>query len=87
MQNKYGDEVEFIGVAGKYEREDVEFFIEKFWVDGFPHLIDSDGSIFEAFGITGHPTIAFVDTDGTTDLVVGSVSPQLLERRLDELLS
>ena len=46
-------------------------FVERHGLDGFDHLVDDDGALWERFGIVTQPAWVFVNDDGTVKTVVG----------------
>lgn len=65
MQEQYGDQVRFIGVPGLAEASSMDRFVAETGVDGFPHVPDGDGVLWELFGVTEQRTYVFIDDDGT----------------------
>jgi thiol-disulfide isomerase/thioredoxin len=67
------DSVTMIGVAGLSDAEQAKVFVEDHGVGGFQHVYDTDGSIWELFGVTGQPAFAYVDDDGTFTVQTGGI--------------
>jgi thiol-disulfide isomerase/thioredoxin len=78
----YGDRVEFVGVAGRGDRPEMDEFVEGTGTGGIAHAIDADGSVWAAFGVVTQPALAFVDIDGSVELVSGVQRRDALEQRL-----
>ena len=61
---RYGDELEIVGVLYSDEPGDAEGFLARYGDAGYPHLVDPDGRLAIEFGVTGPPESYFVDADG-----------------------
>lgn len=60
------DDVEFIGIAGRSDDlDEMGEFVEWTGTGAVTHVVDADGSIWEAFGIAVQPAFYFVNQDGT----------------------
>lgn len=77
--------VKFVGVAAQDEVPAMQAFVDKYPVQGFTHLADTDGAVWAKFGVTQQPAYAFVDADGSIDVVKGSLSEPELTERVTEL--
>ncbi|MBA3744491.1 redoxin domain-containing protein, partial [Sporichthya sp.] len=84
---KFGDQVNFVGIAGLGQVSAMQRFVSDTGVGGFAHAVDSDGSIWQGFGVIGQPSFAFVHPDGQIEVVPGSMSPGDLEKRIAGLLA
>ncbi len=74
-------DVTFVGVAGLADIPAMKEFVDKYPVDTFTEIADSDGEVWTKFGVTKQPAYAFVSADGTVDVVRGEMSePDLTER-------
>lgn len=82
--HRYEDEIQFIGMAGGASVESMQAFVDQHNLD-FPHTVDTNGSLWARFGVTGQPAWLFIDDSGTTDLRFGSIPPDELESILEEL--
>jgi len=81
-------DVVFVGIAvqGEDERTDVEGMTSRFEIT-YPLGMDSDGTIFPAYGITGVPETFVVDAEGRVAYVhIGPASAEVLREELDSLL-
>ena len=56
-------------------------------VDGFEHLVDTDGSFWSAFDVTSQPSFAFIDDDGTIEVRRGRMGEASLTERIEDLIS
>jgi thiol-disulfide isomerase/thioredoxin len=66
-------DVTMIGVAGLSDAEQAKEFVDAHGVGGFTHVYDTDGSLWELFGVTGQPAFAYVDDDGTFTVEQGGI--------------
>ena len=82
---QYGDDVTFVGVAGRDEVGPMQDVVAEFGLEGFDHVIDADGSLWAAFGVPGQPAWALLDDDGTSEVRIGSLSADELASRLEKL--
>lgn len=85
MQQQYGEDVEFIGVAGRDELAAIQDFIETLGVGEFPHAVDESGAIWASFNITTQPSFVFLSDDGTSETYVGALGVEGLSSRLEAL--
>jgi thiol-disulfide isomerase/thioredoxin len=67
------ENVTMIGVAGLSDAEQAKVFVDDHGVGGFKHVYDTDGSVWELFGVTGQPAFAYVDDDGTFTVQQGGI--------------
>jgi len=80
---KFQDEVNFIGVAWTGSENSFQDFIDRHGLT-FPQINDERGDVFNRFGISYQPALVIVNTDGSTELVAGEVSQELLEQIVSE---
>jgi len=80
-------EVEVIGVAGRGEVRDMEDFVAETDTGELTHVVDDDGSIWSSYGVVTQPTFAFIDDDGTVEVLVGAQGEQALTERMEQLVS
>lgn len=78
-------DVTFVGVAGLGETAAMQDFVDDYDLDAFEHLADLDGSLWQRFGIVQQPAYAFIDADGTIDVVRGELGEAGLAERIDAL--
>jgi cytochrome c biogenesis protein CcmG/thiol:disulfide interchange protein DsbE len=73
--------VQFVGIARSDREGDVAAFMQKYGLD-YPVVMD-DGSLGNAWSITGVPTTIFIGSDGQeTDRIVGPVDRERLDASL-----
>lgn len=77
--------VRFVGVAAQDQVPAMQAFVQRYRMDGFPHLADLDASVWRRFGVTQQPAFAFIGPDGRADVVQGTLSEQELAGRLTAL--
>jgi peroxiredoxin len=58
-------------------------FIDKHGLT-FPQISDDPGDVFNRFGVSYQPAIVIVNTDGSTELLAGSVDEELLDQVITE---
>lgn len=85
MQQQYGEDVQFIGVAGRDELAAIQDFIDTLGVGEFPHAVDESGAIWASFDITTQPSFVFLNEDGTSETHVGALGVDGLNTRLEAL--
>ncbi len=86
MQTTYLNEVDFIGVAGRNDLNDIQAFITSFAVEGFPHVYDSDGAIWTSYGVSSQPAWVFIDVNGELQRIFGMLGKTALEEKIQQML-
>lgn len=81
------DDVTFIGVAGLGPVNDMKTFVSDYKVGAFEHLADVDGKIWRRFDVVRQPAHAFIDDDGSVELVRGELDRQGLADRVNQLIA
>ncbi len=71
--------VQFVGVAAQDQVQAMRRFVDEHGLGFFPHIADTDGSVWKRFGVIEQPSHAFVKADGTIDM-------ELRQLPTDELL-
>lgn len=77
--------VTFVGVGAQDQRPAMQEFVDKYHVDGFTELADTDATVWAKFGVTHQPAYAFVTEDGSVDVVKGSLPESDLAARVQAL--
>jgi thiol-disulfide isomerase/thioredoxin len=77
--------VTFVGVAGLDQLPAMQQFVAKYPVGNFTHLADTDGSVWEKFGVTHQPAFAFIRPDVGINVVKGGLSEPDLDQRVAAL--
>lgn len=78
-------EVAFLGVAGLGETGAMREFVEDYGLDAFDHVADLDGSVWQRFGVVQQPAYAFIDSDGTIEVVRGELGEDGISEHLAAL--
>jgi peroxiredoxin len=79
--------VTVVGVAGLSDDvASMETFVANTGTGGLTHLADTDGAIYAGFGITAQTTFAFVNDDGTVEVVPGPLSLDEVTERATALV-
>lgn len=82
-----GDDVTVIGVAGRGEVDAMDEFVGETGTGSLTHVVDDDGSIWAAYGVTSQPAFAFIGADGELDeVVVGAIGEDGLVDRATALV-
>ena len=87
MQQQFGSEVNFVGVAGRDSVEEMLGFVNNTGVTGFDHNADESGDVWATYGITSQPAFVFVNDDGTSDVVVAALGEERLIEHVEELIA
>ncbi|GAA1094565.1 protein disulfide oxidoreductase [Nocardiopsis metallicus] len=80
------DDIDFFGLAGRGEPDDLLEFEMTHGLDALPNIVDEHGLIWAGFGVISPPTLVFVRPDGTHSTVPGSMTEHELELAIDEEL-
>lgn len=84
---KANADVTFVGVGAREEPRALHEFADKYGVDGFTELVDTDATVWAKFGVTHQPAYAFVSKTGDIDVVKDSLSESDLSQRVHALAS
>ena len=77
----------FVGVAGlSSDVAAMQGFVSDTGTDGLTHVADTDGAVYTGFGVASQTTYAFVDDDGTIEVVPGPISEDELRERTAALV-
>lgn len=74
-------------MAGRSDVGAIEAFIDDLGVGHLPHIVDGDGPLWAAFGVASQPAVVFISDDGSMSIHNGSISPEQLREKLEELRS
>jgi thiol-disulfide isomerase/thioredoxin len=77
--------VSFVGVGAQDGVPAMKKFVAENKVGAFPHLADVDASIWKHFGITQQPAYAFIQPDGSTEVVKQQLSEEALNEKVSQL--
>lgn len=78
--------VRFLGVPGIGAEKDMRAFVEDTGTGGFVHVVDSDGSLWQRFGVIAQPAFAFVAADGSVQVFAGALGGDALRERAESLV-
>ncbi|WP_254781900.1 TlpA disulfide reductase family protein [Modestobacter sp. DSM 44400] len=82
-----GEQVRFLGVDVQDDPEAARWFLDEHGI-GYPHLVDREGELLRGLGMHGLPVTLALDGDGrVVDRAVGQLTPEELQRLIDDLLS
>lgn len=74
-------DVQFVGVAAQDEVSAMRDFVQRFDLGSFPHIADTDATVWQRFGVTHQPAYAFVSSDGTIEMETSNLDDgELLDR-------
>ncbi|MDQ3735799.1 MAG: TlpA family protein disulfide reductase [Actinomycetota bacterium] len=84
---RYGDEVQFLGVDSKDTAEAGAAFLGDIGVT-YPQVVDEDGELLNHLGVPGLPVTVLLDGEGRVAAThVGQLDSQLIEELLADVLS
>ncbi len=86
MQELFAGQVNVVGVSGRDDLSPMRRFVTNNGVGAFPHLADLDGEVWEAFGVGSQPAFAFVNDDGSVEIVIGAMGETGLTDRMNALI-
>jgi thiol-disulfide isomerase/thioredoxin len=84
---EYAGRATFLGVPGLGEVTDMREFVADTGTGGLMHVVDADGSLWQRFGVVSQPAYVFVGADGTVQAFGGSLDPESLRLKADDLLA
>lgn len=84
---EYQGRVRFVGVPSKGDLADMREFVADTGTTGVTHVVDTDGVLWQRFGIVGQPAFADVRADGTVTVSRGSRDAGELREAADALLA
>lgn len=87
MHELYGDEVTFVGVAGRDEILAINEFVDGRGVSGFTHVFDDRLEVWRAFGVTSQPAWVFIDAAGNTETLIAGLGEDGLRERVEALIA
>ena len=66
VAEKYGDQVNIVGVPGLSGLDDISDFVDDTGTDLIQHIPDESGDLWRRFGVIEQRTYVLVNDDGTT---------------------
>lgn len=76
----------FIGVAWNGSRDAMQAFVERHGLT-FPNIVDPSGEVFARYGVPSQPAWVFIDADGGSTRVQGSLDDQELIAYIDAIVT
>lgn len=87
VADEFTGEAAFLGVAGlSPDVSAMQGFVSDTGTESLTHLADTDGAIYSGFGVASQTTFAFVNDDGTIEIVPGPLSTDELRSRTQALV-
>ena len=87
VADEFDGEATFYGVAGlSPDVAAMQGFVADTGTGDLTHIADTDGSIYTGFGVSSQTTFAFVNDDGTIEIVRGPLSEDDLRARTQALI-
>ena len=87
MARKYGDDVQFVGVAYEERNEEIQAWLDRNGGSAYPTLVDINGKAAIAFGVYGVPETYVIDPGGIIrHKHTGPVHVERLMDQIEELL-
>ena len=80
---RFGDQVNFVGVAWTGTDESYQGFIDQHGLT-FPQIQDDPGDVFARFDIAFQPAFVIVKADGSIETLAGAADEALLEQVISE---
>ena len=77
--------VEFVGVSGRDGVDAMSDFIAQYDLANIEHIADEDGSVWLGFEVTSQPAWAFINDDGSVEVVRGALGADGLRERIEAL--
>jgi thiol-disulfide isomerase/thioredoxin len=78
-------DVQVIGVAGRGEVPDMEDFVSDTDTGSLTHVVDDSGDIWSSYEVAAQPAFAFIDDDGSYEVVIGAMGEEALTERMTAL--
>lgn len=87
VADEFDGQATFYGVAGlSPDVAAMQAFVSDTGTGGLTHIADTDGSVYTGFGVASQTTFAFVNDDGTIEIVRGPLSPDDVRQRTQALI-
>ena len=73
--------VDVVGVAAPGSVDEMKTFVSDTGIENFTQLADPDAEVWSVFGVASQPAFAFISSDGSIEIVQGSIGEEeILER-------
>ncbi len=82
---KYANNVQFIGVAGRDNQDEMHKFTERHGLTSMTHVVSEDGSLWSRLGVPGQPSWVFVNKDSAVQRNIGAMQKDALFKKLDSM--
>lgn len=82
---KYKGKVNFLGVGALGNQAELADFVSHTGTSIFPNLDDSEGKLWNRFGVVIQPTLLFIDAKGKITTKVGPSDEEYLAKKLAAL--
>jgi thiol-disulfide isomerase/thioredoxin len=87
VANEFDGQATFYGVAGlSPDVAAMQGFVADTGTEDLTHIADTEGSIYTGFGVSSQTTFAFVNDDGTIEIVRGPLTEDDLRARTQALI-
>jgi thiol-disulfide isomerase/thioredoxin len=87
VANEFDGQATFYGVAGlSPDVAAMQGFVADTGTGDLTHIADTEGSIYTGFGVSSQTTFAFVNDDGTIEIVRGPLTEDDLRARTQALI-
>lgn len=86
LSKRFKGKINLIGIAGLGQVNDMKGFIKETKTEGFQHLADESGLIWNRFQIVSQPSFIFISKSGVSYRIVGSLSKSELFSMTKDLL-
>jgi len=87
VASEFEGEATFYGVAGlSPDVAAMQGFVNDTGTQSLTHIADTDGTIYTGFGVSSQTTFAFVNDDGTIEIVRGPLSPDEVRSKTQALI-
>ncbi|OHV35373.1 hypothetical protein BCD49_04835 [Pseudofrankia sp. EUN1h] len=87
VEKKFGDKVQFVGVAGLGTVGEMRTFVADTGLGTFPHAVDADGRLWASFGVDEQPALSFITADGKVKTLQGLLSEAELNMYTEQLVT
>ncbi|OHV51379.1 hypothetical protein BCD48_10250 [Pseudofrankia sp. BMG5.36] len=86
-QKKFGDKVQFVGIAGLGTVAEMRKFVADTGLGTFPHAVDDHGALWASFGVDEQPALSFITADGQVKTLQGLLSEAELNMYTERLVT
>lgn len=72
-------------MASRDDADAIRGFVDNYQVQGFEHVIDEGGVIWERYGVFSQPAFTFINDDGTVETNIGAMGLEGLTEAAEAL--